>query len=86
MVASAATVKMINKLLKRERAKKLPRGSGMAASSATVDKVLDVVQKHVSSDKVTAILNDLSAVKGNSSFMTTIKMLIEAWRKRGNSL
>jgi hypothetical protein len=56
----------------------------MAASSATVDNALDVIQKHVPPDKITTMLVDLSAVKGNSSFTITIKMLIERWRARGN--
>ena len=47
----------------------------MAASYETIDKVFEIIKKHVDDDVFKAIITDLMEVKGNSSFRETINRL-----------
>lgn len=47
----------------------------MAASWDTVTEIHLVLKKHCTPLQVTAILQDLSLIKGNASFIETVKRL-----------
>lgn len=50
----------------------------MAASYDTVGEVVFVIKKHVDMQTFHAIMDDLKKVKGNASFVETIKRIHDA--------
>lgn len=48
----------------------------MAASDATVTKIVEVITRHVDDATLTKILAELSRVNGNASFRETIRRMI----------
>jgi hypothetical protein len=54
----------------------------MAASNDTVEKILNVVEKHVGSTTILKIFEDLVKVPGNKSFRDTVERLLFRARRR----
>jgi hypothetical protein len=47
----------------------------MAASQSTIERVLEVIQRHVPKDVALRIVEDLMTVPGNKSFRDTIERM-----------
>ena len=55
-------------------------GRMMPASHATVDKLYEVMRKHLSCKTINAIIIDLAGVPGNQSFRDTVQRLQDLHR------
>ena len=47
----------------------------MAASYKTVEKIIEIMQKHIDKETFKKIVSELLEVEGNSSFKDTIKRI-----------
>ena len=54
----------------------------MAASKSTVERVLEVILKHVPKETALKILEELMTVPGNKSFCDTIERMYNRARQR----
>ena len=53
----------------------------MAASKSTIERVLEVIQKHVPKETALEILEELMTVPGNKSFRETIERMYNRARQ-----
>lgn len=58
----------------------------MAAGSKTITDVYTVLQKHLSLAQRGKLLADLTQVKGNRSFTTTVRLLAQLHQRLSDSL
>lgn len=54
----------------------------MAASIASIEKIIDVVEKYVAPNTLLKIAEDLAEVPGNKSFRDTVERILVRARRR----